>query len=299
MQLYPGAEAVWSINDWGIVGRGGALSSLQLAAAVGQSSNASLFTGFFGPGPATQNVTSNPGTVPLPRTTALNASAQLGLLDNHLRVQPIYYRHYTAHASVAQLDVLPFAPGTGSAVLFTRDVALLNQGIELNINYVYTSDRKTFVSVTFAAAHNQQTVQGIGGSQPVPGLAVGEAARPYFGYQRQGLDASGQLQYRDQNGDGRVNSLDASYFGRGLPSWLLNLSEELTVGRFTLQTQFDALLGYQLLGPALARLNYPDATSNGSQRLLSRWTTAQPSTAIPAAPRSTTTRRPRRPATCA
>lgn len=45
-------------------------------------------------------------------------------------------------------------------------------------------------------------VPGIEGSQLVPGLAVGAAARPYFGYQRRGFAASGQPQYRNQHGVG-------------------------------------------------------------------------------------------------
>jgi len=278
LRPYPGAEAAWTLDGNHLPGSGRTPSRLRLEVALGQSSNASLFTGLFGPVPS--NLASlNPGPVPLPRTTALTTSLQVLLFDNHLSVQPIYYRHYTAHASVAQ----PLAPGGGS-VLYLRDVDLLNQGIELAVSYTYTRE-KCYFNASFGAAHNQQAVQSVAGSTPGPGLTVGETAHPYFGYQRLGLDGSGQLQYRDQNGDGQINSLDANYFGRGLPSWLLNLSEELTLGRFTLQTQWDALLGYQLVNPVLASLDQPTAATNASARVLGRWMGPGTSADVPRASR--------------
>ncbi|NML66973.1 TonB-dependent receptor plug domain-containing protein [Hymenobacter sp. RP-2-7] len=283
LQLYPGAEAAWTLEGDHLPGDGRTLSRLKLEAALGQSSNASLFTGLFGPVPVILTPGLNPGPVPLPRTTALNASVQVELFDNGLSVQPTYYRHRTAHASVGQLFAQPLSPD-GSPVFYLRDVDLLNQGVELTASYTYAREKRYF-NVSFSAAHNQQTVQNVAGSTPGPGLAVGEAAHPYFGYQRQGLDASGQLQYRDQNGDGQLDALDGSYFGRGLPSWLLNLSQELTLGRFTLQTQWDALLGYQLLSPVLTILDQPTATTNASARVLVRWTGPGTSTDVPRASR--------------
>jgi len=284
LQLYPGAEAAWTLDSNQLPGDGRTLSRLKLEAALGQSSNASLFTGLFGPVPVSLAPALNPGPAPLPRTTALNTSVQVGLFGNGLLVQPTYYRHRTAHASVGQLFAQYLVPGD-NPIFYLRDVDLLNQGVELTITYTHGQEKRYF-SVSFSAAHNQQTVQSVAGSTPGPGLTVGEAAHPYFGYQRSGLDSSGQLQYRDQNGDGQVDALDAGYFGRGLPSWLLNLSQELTLGRFTLQTQWDALLGYQLLSPVLTILDQPTAATNASTRVLSRWTGPGTSTDVPRASRN-------------
>ena len=285
--LYPGAEVRWDLDKAGFMQYQQVFSSLRLDLALSQCSNASIAAVGFPAGPASVPVTNliSANDVPLtPRTTQLNAGLDVGLFRGNLTVRPTFYSHYTRHANVAQAEPLPIDYGT---LLVTRDVDVRNRGVELAVSgYWHLLGRHLEGTTSLAASYNRQAVVSVVGGAtagPVPGLTAGELLHPFYGYQRLGIGATGSVQYRDTNGDGSITFADAGYFGTGIPPYLLNFSQALTYGRFTLQAQLDGLFGYQLLSPTLAVLDQPTASTNGSTRLLDRWTPTHPSTDVPQA----------------
>ena len=286
-QLYPGAEVRWDVGKAGFMQGQQAVSSLRLNLALSQCSNTSIAATSFPAGPTSVPVTSliSANDQPLiPRTTQLNTGLAVGLFGGHLNVEPTFYSHYTRHANVAQAMPVGLDYGT---LLVTRDVDVRNRGLELAVRgYWRLLHQRLTGQSSLAASYNQQTVVSVAGEAtagPVPGVAVGEPLHPFYGYQRLGIGASGNVQYRDTNSDGTVTFADAGYFGTGIPPYLLDFSQTLTYGRFTLQAQFDGLFGYQLLSPTLAVLDQPTGSYNGSTRLLDRWTPTHPSADVPQA----------------
>ncbi|MGI4869945.1 MAG: TonB-dependent receptor plug domain-containing protein [Janthinobacterium lividum] len=283
-QLYPGTEVIWELDKLAFIQNLQAISSLQINAALSQCNNVSSTAAGFPAGPTSTPVTTqiSPNDTPLtPRTTQFNAGLTVRLFGNKLAVAPTFYSHYTRHANVAQALFTPI-----STLLITRDVDVRNQGLELAVSSYWHLGHRFEANSFLSASYNQQTVVSVADLAtigPVPGLNEGEPLHPFYGYQRLGIGATGSVQYRDTNGSGSVTPADAGYFGTGIPPYLLDFSQTLTYDRFTLQVQLDGLFGYQLLSPALAVLDQPTATTNGSTQLLDRWTPTHPSADVPQA----------------
>ncbi|MBD2722872.1 TonB-dependent receptor plug domain-containing protein [Hymenobacter armeniacus] len=302
----PAAEVRWYLHQESFLADAPAISTATLWAGVGQTSSTSLpGTGWgsgvtsdylrLGPGQVVSTLGSSAPEPAPPRTTQLEAGLRLGLWQNRLMVDVTTYRRSTAHLVVPQLLVLPTGTGLGALVL-PREAALRNQGLLLSVSGSWQAGRFRGFS-RLAAAWQQQRVAdllAVPDAGPVPGLVVGEAPHPFFLYHRlpvaaagavdaQGRNIGGRLRYQDVDANGFITDADASYQGTALPTQLYSFSQTLALGRFTLDAQLDAQAGHQLLNTTLATLDLPTGYTNGTTRLLDRWTPTHYSPDVPEA----------------
>ncbi|UOQ98469.1 TonB-dependent receptor plug domain-containing protein [Hymenobacter sp. 5317J-9] len=302
----PGAELRWHLHHENFLSGSQFLQTLTLWAAAGQTSNTGLVSSGLGSGVQAGQVVVGGSVGPpvpvaalpypasaLPRTTQLEAGLRVGLWQNHVLLDVDAYRRTTAHVAVPQLVPTPLPTGVGY-VFQQRDADLRTQGLQLSASSTWAIGKLKGNSRVAAALLQQRVLAvadgplGGGAAVAVAGLVVGEAPHPYLLYERLGVAASGQpaagqVRYQDLDGNGRLNEADARYQGTVLPTRQFTLTQTLTLGRFTLDVQADALGGHQLLNTTLARLELPTGATNGTTRLLDRWTPTANNPDIPQA----------------
>jgi TonB-linked SusC/RagA family outer membrane protein len=305
-QWLPGAEVRWQLHNEPFLAHASVLSAATLWVSAGQTSSTSLPATGWGSGVSSDfirlNINQTVATLaasgavpPAPRTTQMEAGLNLGFWQNQLRVDITAFHRSTAHLTVPQMLVRP--TNTGASIQTEpREAALRNQGLLLGISGYWQRGRLGG-STRLAATWQQQRVAAVtelAGAGTVPGLVVGEAPHPFFLYHRlpvpgagsmdaQGRPNAGTLRYQDQDNSGYITDADARYQGTALPTQLYTFSQTLSWGRLGFDTQLDAMAGQQLLNTTLATLDLPTGTTNGTTRLLDRWTPTHYSADIPRA----------------
>ncbi|MBO2010455.1 TonB-dependent receptor plug domain-containing protein [Hymenobacter negativus] len=292
----PGAEVRWQLHQESFMADAAVLTKATLWASAGQTSTTSLPATGWGSGVGSGNILLNinqtvttlasSGPVPpAPRTTQLEAGLNLGFWQDRLRVDVTAFRRNTAHLTVPQVLVRGTVAGI-SLQNEPREATLRNQGLLLGISTYWQRGRLSG-SARLAATWQQQRIQAVtalAGAGDVPGLVVGEAPHPFFLYQRLPVSETGVLRYQDlNNSNGYITDADARYQGTALPTQLYTLTQTLSWGRLSFDAQLDAMAGQQLLNTTLATLDLPSGRTNGTTRLLDRWTPTHYSPDIPRA----------------
>lgn len=292
----PAAEARWHLHRAGFFlnhrKRGQPyiterrLSTATLWLGLGQTSNTGLVSTGLTTVPQGAFGGSTSPAVPvtaLARTTQLEGGLRTGFWKDKLYVDLTAYRRSTDPVGLAQFFGLPGSTGYGGYFV-QREARLRNQGLQLTIRSNWRLGRLDGSS-RLVAALQQQRVLAIddqpGG--PVPGLAVGEAPHPYLLFERLPVTALGSVRFANPDQDGYLTDNDARYQGTALPTQLYTFSQSLSLLRLTLDVQLDALAGHQLLNTTLALLETPTGNTNGTTRLLDRWTPTRYNPDVPRA----------------
>jgi hypothetical protein len=219
------------------------------------------------------------------RTTQLEGGLRTGFWQGHLQIDLTAYRRTTDPLGVPQLFSLPLPGQTGySSTVAQREISLRNQGLQLGISSNWQLGRLSGSS-RLAAALQQQRVLAVAdlAGLALPGVAVGEAPHPYLLFQRLPVSPAGNVRFQNPDQDNYLTDNDARYQGTGLPTQLYSFSQSLRLLRLTLDVQLDAMAGHQLLNTTLAQLENPTGNTNGTTRLLDRWTPTHYSADIPKA----------------
>ena len=296
----PGAEVRWHLHEESWLPASQVLTAATLWAGIGQSSNSnrpgSDYTTSSAFDITTYTSIFNPSQrVPAGRTTQVETGLRLGFWKQVLLLDLTAYRRHTPDLPVRQMIGLPTATQYTSLLLI-RDVALRHQGLQLaaQANWQLGPVRG---ATRVGAALQQSRVTAIkdeAGTRLPPGLRVGEAPHPYFLVQRlavsplgtvnsAGEDRSGRIRYVDVDRDGYISQNDGQYRGNGVPTQLFTLTQDLRLGRTSLNLQLDALGGHQLLNTTLAQLHSPTGNTNNTTELLGRWTPTQYNVEFPQA----------------
>ncbi|MDO7845396.1 TonB-dependent receptor plug domain-containing protein [Hymenobacter sp. M29] len=302
----PGAEVRWHLHREAFLADVRPLSTVTVWAGLSQTGNAGLPALGLGSAVLSDFIRLSPGqglttlqprgpTLAPSRTTQLEAAMRVGLWEDRVLLDFSAYRRTTAHVAVSQLVLLP-APSGMLISREEREASLRTQGLLLTVAGDWQLGKLSGRSRVAAALQQQQvqSVTPIAGVADVPGLVVGETPHPYLLFQRLPLlrvgefDATGQpanglLRYQTVGTNPYNATYVAQYQGTALPTRTLTFSQTLHLSRFDLDAQFDALAGHQLLNTTLARLDLPTGNTNGTTRLLDRWTSTHDDTDVPAA----------------
>jgi hypothetical protein len=73
----------------------------------------------------------------------------------------------------------------------------------------------------------------------------------FYGFREDGLDAQGNIRYRDVNGDNAITDADRVILGNPYPDLTYGLSTSLTLGRLDLGATFQGVYGNQIFNTNL------------------------------------------------
>lgn len=283
-EYYPSAQVRWHLRRPAAAGASPALSVWVGAARTGVLlNNYDLFGPIYFREPA-----ATPGAYPTfrpqypLRNDQLEAGLRLASRSGRLSGQLVAYQRTTYHALENAIVPVPNGSNLGSTVTVYSDDALLrNQGLELTATATWQAGPWQGTT-RLAGSANRNRLRGGDLVAQTPPTYDNQPVGTFYGYQQDGLTADGTLRYRTQTTNGQTYPSQA-VLGGGIPAQLLSLSQQLRRGRWDVDAQLDALLGYQVLNYQRAFLDAPTGYTNNATTVRDRWTPTHQNTSIPAA----------------
>ncbi|NUQ25780.1 MAG: TonB-dependent receptor [Saprospiraceae bacterium] len=170
-----------------------------------------------------------------------------------------------------------------------------NKGIEFNISTV-NMDRKLRWNTDFNISFNKNKVISLdytdvyyfgriySNNQDVAIVREGLSLGSFFGYVSDGVDPeTGDLKYRDVNGNGVFDTGDRTVIGNAQPDFVFGLTNSFTYKRFDFNFFFQGSYGNDIYNATRIDLEGMFDSKNQSVAVLRRWTPDNRDTDIPRA----------------
>lgn len=173
---------------------------------------------------------------------------------------------------------------------------IVNKGIEFSINSVNINKKLTWTTdLNMSFNRNEVTELGIYGKVYYFGriysnnsdVSIAQAGLPlgsFYGYVSDGVDPeTGDLVYKDINGNGIFDTGDRTVIGDPNPDFTFGFTNVLTYGRWDLNIFFQGSVGNDIYNATRIDLEGMFDSKNQSTAVLNRWTPENPHTDIPRA----------------
>lgn len=258
---------------------------------------------------ATYGQTSNPN-LKWETTTQFDAGLELGMFANKLTFEADYYNRLTEDILVNLVQ--PGHVGNGPFTrIRTNAASVVNRGIELALNW-----RDKAGSFDYRFGGNLTTVYnevkslgaaieadefivggGLGNGQNVTRTQAGQPIGAFYGFQTNGIfqdnaaitagpvingdQVPGDIRFKDQNGDGKIDfSKDRTFLGSPIPKLIFGFNAGMNFKNFDLSFDFQGQTGNKIYnGKAAVR----PALANYEGNYRDRWTPSNPSNTVPRA----------------
>src|SRR5256885_10569352 len=262
--FFPSAAVAWRVSDEPFLAHPGFLSDLKLRVSVGRTGNQALseyqslqrivplkvpFGNALGVGFVPANI-ANPD-LRVEATAQVNAGFDLGLWDQRVRLTTDLYRKDTRDL----LAVVQLPPSSGYSSSIQNIVGIRNAGVEVSLgaDLVRSADVVWALDANVAANRNVVTETADGVDVLAPSvfqligsaniIRKGEPLAAFYGFREDGLDANGQVRYRDVNGDGTINDADRVILGDPYPDLTFGFSSTLRYGRLEVSAFLQGVAG--------------------------------------------------------
>ncbi|RPE12506.1 SusC/RagA family TonB-linked outer membrane protein [Chitinophaga lutea] len=245
-QNFPSAAIAWKASNENFLKQSRIISDLKLRATYGLSGSTSISpyatlnqlgssnTIFgdalyvaFAPG------TTLPGDLKWETTKQLDIGADIGFLQNALRVTLDYYKKRTENL----LNTVRLPSSTGYLTTLQNVGEMQNTGFELGVEADILK-REVNWSVNGNIAFNRNKVVKLYKGQDIFGqsfytgslndyvnlLREGQPMGIFYGYRETGYTSTGLLQYEDINKDGAISAADKTYIGDPNPDFIYGLN---------------------------------------------------------------------------
>lgn len=173
---------------------------------------------------------------------------------------------------------------------------IVNKGVEFNLGTVNFDQKKFKWQTDFNMSFNRNEVTKLvytpvyffgriySNNQDVNILQVGLPLGAFYGYVSDGVDpATGDIIYRDINGNGIFDPGDRKVIGYGMPDFTFGLTNNFTYQKWTLNLFFQGSYGNDIFNATRVDLEGMFDSKNQSTVVLDRWTPENPYTDIPRA----------------
>lgn len=224
-------------------------------------------------------------------TTQTNIGLDVSMLNSRLTL--------TADAYIKKTDGLllnvPLPSQSGYDYITRNSGKMENKGLEFVISSVNTSQTNFKWNTDFNISFNKNRVTeleltrlysfgGIEGRGNVSIVQPGSPLGTFFGYISEGVDPStGNIIYRDINGDGAVTPTDRTIIGSAQPDFVYGLNNDFTYKRWNLTLLFQGSQGNDIFNASRIETEGMYDSKNQSTEVLRRWTSPGQVTDIPRA----------------
>lgn len=213
-------------------------------------------------------------------TTQYDLGLDYSFLNYCVTISADYYIKRTKDLLV-NVD-LPKSTGFSSGIQNIGEVE--NSGVELSVRTKnYSKNNITWIT-NFNISSNRNKVLNIGGADkiiyggdiPERGYSVmvkeGESLGNFYGFVSEGVDPqTGNIVFKDINGDGNVDDNDRTIIGSSIPKFIAGLSNTVTYKNFDLDFLFQASVGNEVLNATRIETEGMNDVKNGSSSTLRRW----------------------------
>lgn len=243
-------------------------------------------------GPAARQVTYGNPDLMWETTTQTNIGVDLALWGSRVV--------FTADAYVKKTEDLLLDVQLGSGAgditnIQTNAGSLENKGLEFNVSSINV-DKELRWNTDFNISFNRNKVTGLkftdvyyygriySNNQDVAIVREGLPLGTFYGYVSEGVDPeTGDLRFRDRNGNGIVDPDDRQVIGDAQPDFTFGLTNTLSYKRFDLNVFFQGSVGNDVYNATRVDLEGMFDSKNQSTAVLDRWTPENTNTDIPRA----------------
>jgi TonB-linked SusC/RagA family outer membrane protein len=213
-------------------------------------------------------------------TSQSNLGVDLSVLKGRLTFTADAYYKYTTNLL---MDV-PL-PSTASVSSITRNEGeMSNKGIEFTVNSV-NFDKKLKWETDFNMSFNRNQVEKLtlqqvyyygqtseATSENAVRMTPGEPLSMFWGYISEGVDPeTGNLIFKDINGDGKITLSDKTYIGNPNPSFVYGMTNYLSFMGFGLNIFIQGSQGNDIYNASRMETEGMYDAKNQSTRVLDRW----------------------------
>lgn len=214
-------------------------------------------------------------------TSQANVGIDFTAFNSRLNVTMDYY--YKRTTDMLMNVTLPAGAGVANTIA-RNEGTMVNKGFELAINsknFVGEFGWDTDFNISFnknklTKLSLQKVYYDAITSDNVKEYAVrNEPGRPlggFYGYISDGVDPeTGELMYRDLNGDGKVTSSDRTYIGDPNPTFTYGMTNTFSYKNFTLSIFLQGSYGNDIFNASRMETEGMYDGKNQSTRVLNRW----------------------------
>ena len=227
-------------------------------------------------------------------TTQTNFGVDLTVLKNRLTFALDYYSKHTT--DMLMYVSLPAGASTASSI--TRNEGeMSNKGFEFSINsrnidkknFKWTTDfnistnknkltKLVLSQVYYAAKTSENITEFVVRNEP------GRSLGGFYGYISDGVDSeTGELMYRDLDGNGSITTSDKTYIGDPNPDFTFGMTNSFTYKNFDLSVLLQGSYGNEIYNASRMETEGMYDAKNQSARVIDRWRRPGMITTIPKA----------------
>jgi len=231
-----------------------------------------------------------PSNIPNPdlkwETTAqLNIGTDIGLFENRITFTADYYIKKTKDLLLSR----PLPPSSGFSSVTENVGEVENKGIELSLSTTNLMNKSVTWNTSINFSINRNKVTKLYNDQPIDDLGrgssrieVGEAIGIFYSYESLGVDPStGDIVYKDVNGDGQITAADRTKVGNPHPDFIAGITNTLSWKGFDMSVFLQMSYGNDVFNGSRLFLESLQGGDNQLAVVNDRWQTPGDITAIP------------------
>ncbi len=284
---FPGVSAAWIISSEDFLRNTTSISELKLRGGWGQSGNINGVSeyssfGLLGDDHGTlQNYINTDLT--WETTSDFNIGLDLGIVNNRIRFNVDAFKKITTNLfNDIRVFNIPY---------FYNGGKLENKGIEFALNTVnFKGDFSWNTNFNISFIKNEVLEMGkytdvvYKGYSGVNRIEKGESLGNFYGYVVDKVNSTtGILEFKDLNGDGKVNTADQTTIGNAMSDYTFGMTNTFSYKGFSLDVLVTGTQGNDVFNASRIDLEGMKDNKNQSVAVLDRWTTVGQITDVPKA----------------
>lgn len=301
--FFPGVSAAWTVSNENFLKDNSAISELKVRGGWGKTGNASGIPTYshFNLEKLTELGTNgtwytsqwDSSDLGWEVTTDTNFGIDMGFVNNRIKLTADIYSRKTDDL------ILPITMGSLGNIL--KNVGSMeNKGIELSLNTVNIKNsdfswnssfnisftKNKVLSLNYQPTIDKAFIETVGAT--LVRFTAGQPIGSFFGYKFDKIDAAtGDVVYKDLNGNGYFDTGDRTFIGNPTPNYTLGFTNNFKYKNWYLDVLVTASQGNDVYNATRFDLELMNDFKNQSTAVLDRWTTAGQITNMPKANTST------------
>ena len=301
--FFPGVSAAWTVSNENFLKDNSAISELKVRGGWGKTGNASGIPTYshFNLEKLTELGTNgtwytsqwDSSDLGWEVTTDTNFGIDMGFVNNRIKLTADIYSRKTDDL------ILPITMGSLGNIL--KNVGSMeNKGVELSLNTVNIKNsdfswnssfnisftKNKVLSLNYQPTIDKAFIETVGAT--LVRFTAGQPIGSFFGYKFDKIDAAtGDVVYKDLNGNGYFDTGDRTFIGNPTPNYTLGFTNNFKYKNWYLDVLVTASQGNDVYNATRFDLELMNDFKNQSTAVLDRWTTAGQITNMPKANTST------------
>ncbi|MCX8532643.1 SusC/RagA family TonB-linked outer membrane protein [Chryseobacterium luquanense] len=287
--FFPGVSASWVVSNEDFLSDSRIISELKLRGGWGQTGNVSGIPSYshfnlerfteLGPAGSVFTRQWDSGDLTWEVTNDTNIGVDFGFLNNKIKLSVDAYKRKTN-------DLIIQIPMGAAQVPFYRNVGSMeNQGLEFslntqnfkgeftwNTNFNISFTKNKVLQLNWVPVLDRANIETVGAN--LVRFTAGQPISSFYGYQVDHVDSqTGDLIYKDTNGNGYFDTGDRTFIGNPNPDFSFGFSNNFSYKNWYLDVLVTGSYGGEIYNASRFDLEMMNDFKNQSTAVLDRWTT--------------------------